>query len=73
MAELRSMAPEKVTQIRAKMGMNVTEFARECNTTRQTVHTWENGSKPPSGTATRLLELFEELHDENSAGNSEGT
>jgi DNA-binding transcriptional regulator YiaG len=69
---VRTMDAARVAEIRHKMGLNITDFARECNTSRQTVHNWENGSRIPDGTSVRLLELLESLHDERSRNDCEG-
>lgn len=69
---IRSISHERVAKIRKKLGMNVSEFARECNTSRQVIYHWESGDKKPDGSAVRMLELLEELHDER-AKHCEGT
>lgn len=66
------MTPERVISIRTKMGLGVSAFARACNCSRQTIYEWENGTKPPSGTSVRLLELLERLHD-NGCHNRESS
>ncbi len=68
----RKITPERVIEIRTKLGLSVSAFARHINCSRQTVYEWENGLKFPSGVSVRLLELLEELHD-NGCSNREGS
>lgn len=68
----RKMTPARVIEIRKKLGLNATAFARHINCSRQTIYEWENGLKFPSGVSERLLELLEELHD-NGCDNREGS
>ena len=60
----RTLSPQRVKAIRLALGMNISQFARECNTSRQVIYSWEDGTNAPSGVAARLLELFEEQHEQ---------
>lgn len=62
----RTIKPERVVSIRRASGLSVAAFARECNVSRQTVYAWESGTKPPTGTSVRLLEILEECNDRRS-------
>jgi DNA-binding transcriptional regulator YiaG len=45
------------------MGMNLSEFARYCQVTRQTVRNWEQGRTEVEGPARVLLALLGEKID----------
>lgn len=49
----------RVRQVREKLGVSQAVFARLMNVTDKTVQSWEQGVRPPSGAALRLLELAE--------------
>lgn len=55
--------PSQVTATREKMGMNLSEFARYCQVTRQTVRNWEQGRTEVEGPARVLLALLGEKID----------
>lgn len=43
----------------AKLNLNQRDFASAVNVRDKTVKAWEQGVKPPSGSALRLLEIAE--------------
>lgn len=55
--------PSSVTAVREAMGMNLSEFARYCHVTRQTVYNWERGRTEVEGPARVLLALLGEQFD----------
>jgi putative transcriptional regulator len=61
--EIPGPAPEwngsKVKRLRSETyGMSQPQFALLLNVTTSTVRAWEQGQKTPSGSASRLLEVF---------------
>lgn len=46
-----------IQTIRVSLGVSQHAFARVLNVTAATVRAWERGSRRPSGTAMRLLEI----------------
>lgn len=68
----RRITPQRIIEIRNKLGMSGSAFARHIGCSRQTIYEWENGLKLPSGMSVRLLEILEELHD-NGCNNRESS
>jgi putative transcriptional regulator len=50
---------ERVRAVRRKMLLSQRDFASVLNVSDRTVKAWEQGVKPPSGPALRLLEIAE--------------
>jgi DNA-binding transcriptional regulator YiaG len=53
-----------VRKIRERMGLSITDFAKQLHVTRQTVHAWEKKPPEPSP-ALLLLERMQKDLDEN--------
>ncbi|MCA1669556.1 MAG: helix-turn-helix domain-containing protein [Thermomicrobia bacterium] len=50
----------RVRAVRQRLALSQEMFARALNVSDQTVRAWEQGTRPPSGSSLRLLELAEE-------------
>lgn len=55
----QSYTAEDIARIRKGLGYSQTVFARVLAVSPQTVRGWEQGSRRPSGSAARLLQLLE--------------
>jgi transcriptional regulator with XRE-family HTH domain len=55
----RPWTGSRVRDLRHALHLSQTALARELNVSAQAIRSWEQDSKRPSGTATRLLDLFE--------------
>jgi putative transcriptional regulator len=62
----RDYAPEEVAALRRKLGYTQSLLAQALAVSVQTVRSWEQGSRHPSGSAARVLQLLE-LHPEQFA------
>ena len=49
----------RVTQIREEIGVSQPVFAQILGVAAATVRSWEQGKRPPGGTARRLLQVME--------------
>ena len=58
--EVRPYAPRAIAGLRRKFKLSQAAFARFINTSVQTVQSWEQGSKKPSGPALKLLHVIDE-------------
>jgi len=57
----RPMSPRQIASLRRrKLRVSQRVFARLANTAPQTVHAWEQGRARPSGSALRVLHMFDE-------------
>jgi putative transcriptional regulator len=55
------MSATQIIRLRKKkLRVSQSVFARLANTAPQTVHAWEQGRSSPSGTALRVLHLFDD-------------
>jgi putative transcriptional regulator len=59
LVEVKPMSPEKILEVRTKIGISQAVFARYLTVTTGTVAKWESGKKHPSGPALKLLDLVE--------------
>lgn len=50
---------KRIQAVRRKLKLNQRDFASALNVSDKTVKAWEQGVKPPSGSALRLLEIAE--------------
>lgn len=51
--------PDRITGLMGKLDMNEKGFALLMNVTPSTVRLWTSGAVQPSGTAMRLMQVFE--------------
>ncbi len=52
------MSPRQIAELRRNgLGVSQSIFARLLNVALQTVHAWEQGTRKPTGSALRLLNL----------------
>lgn len=51
--------PARVRKVRRATKLSQTVFAQALNVSPETVRAWEQGKKPPSGAALRLLQITE--------------
>ena len=58
-APVKHFAAEEVRQLRATLHMSQGEFAVLVNVTVATVASWEQGRRPPSAAAARLLQVVD--------------
>jgi putative transcriptional regulator len=58
-AELPTIKPAQIKQLREKNRVSQPVFARYLNTSESTVEKWETGAKKPSGMALKLLKVVE--------------
>jgi putative transcriptional regulator len=56
---LRAYSAEDVRRLRARTRASQSVFAAYLNVGKTTVAAWEQGTKKPSGTAAKLLDLVE--------------
>jgi len=57
----KPMSARRISLLRVKkLRVSQRVFARLANTAPQTVHAWEQGRTKPSGTALRVLHIFED-------------
>lgn len=56
---VKRYTPEEVRQLRARLHMSQGEFAVLVNVTMATVASWEQGRRPPSAAAARLLQVVD--------------
>lgn len=57
----KPMSPRQITRLRkGKLRVSQRVFARLANTAPQTVHAWEQGRARPSGSALRVLHIFDD-------------
>jgi putative transcriptional regulator len=57
----RPMSPRQIVRLRKrKLRVSQSVLARLANTALQTVHAWEQGRTRPSGSALRVLHLFDD-------------
>lgn len=54
-----ALSAERVRRVRSTLGVSVSDFARALNVSVATVRAWERGSRRPSASALRLLQLAE--------------
>ncbi|GMU53849.1 MAG: hypothetical protein AMXMBFR33_29950 [Candidatus Xenobia bacterium] len=52
--------PEEVRSLRERLGMGQSQFAAIFLVSVKTVQSWEQGTRSPSPTASRLLQLIED-------------
>lgn len=52
------LSPQEIRFLRSHMGWNGVQFAEEMGVTPQAVSRWENGKKPMSTTAEKLLRVY---------------
>jgi putative transcriptional regulator len=58
---LKPMSASQIIRLRKnKLRVSQSVFARLANTAPQTVHAWEQGRTSPSGSALRVLHLFDD-------------
>ena len=60
---VRSYTPQDVMGIRARLRMTQAEFAILLNVSVKTIESWEQGLRPPSAAAARLLQVVERPED----------
>lgn len=60
MENVKPYAPKAITKLRRKLKLSQAAFARFINTSIQTVQSWEQGAKKPSGTAMKLLHIIDD-------------
>ena len=54
------MTPQEIKSLRSRLGLTQEAFAKVMGVSRiATVSEWENGSRNPSGSAVKLMELLE--------------
>ena len=58
-APLRTYGKEKIKMLRANANMTQNMFAALLGVSHKTIEAWEMGTRPPSGVASRMLELLE--------------
>jgi DNA-binding transcriptional regulator YiaG len=58
--ELRKISKEKAKLIREKLGLSLTEMAKEFNVNRRTYVRWEAGDRKIEGPAVIVFEMLEE-------------
>lgn len=51
--------PQRITQLRERLGVSQTTFAHLLGTSPARVRAWEHGMQTPSGLASRILEIAE--------------
>ena len=57
----KPMSPRQIIRLRRrKLRVSQRVFARLANTAPQTVHAWEQGRSRPSGSALRVLHIFDD-------------
>jgi len=57
----KPMSARRISSLRRKkLRVSQRVFARLANTAPQTIHAWEQGRAKPSGTALRVLHIFED-------------
>jgi putative transcriptional regulator len=56
---VKRYTPEDVAALRARLKMSQGEFAVLLNVSPKTVESWEQGLRPPSAAAARLLQIVE--------------
>ena len=61
---LREYSREEIKAIRNKAGMSQRVFAAYMGVSVKTVEAWECGTRKPSGSAARLLEVLQEQETE---------
>ena len=55
------MSPQQIIALRKKkLRVSQRVFARLANTAPQTIHAWEQGRAKPSGSALRVLHIFDD-------------
>jgi DNA-binding transcriptional regulator YiaG len=60
----KPMGPKEIVRLRKrKLGVSQRVFARLANTAPQTIHAWEQGRAKPSGSALRVLHIFDDRPD----------
>jgi putative transcriptional regulator len=59
LAELATLAPTQIKNIREQAHVSQPVFARYLNTSESTVQKWESGRKQPSGMALKLLAIVQ--------------
>lgn len=58
-AEAPAYGASEVVAIRTKLRLSQTVFAQALNVSPGTVRSWEQGEKPPAGSARRLLQIVD--------------
>ncbi|MEI8012878.1 MAG: helix-turn-helix domain-containing protein [Candidatus Omnitrophota bacterium] len=58
--DVKPYTPKTIAELRKKFKLSQAAFARFINTSVQTVQSWEQGSKKPSGPALKLLHIIDE-------------
>ena len=53
---------KRLVSLRECLGLTVRDMAKEFKISHSTLSQWENGKTRISGTALRLLEMYEEKH-----------
>jgi putative transcriptional regulator len=57
----KPMSPRRIGSLRKrKLRVSQSVFARLTNAAPQTIHAWEQGRAKPSGSALRVLRIFDE-------------
>jgi putative transcriptional regulator len=57
----KPMSPRQIASLRKKkLRVSQSVFARLTNAAPQTIHAWEQGRAKPSGSALRVLHIFDE-------------
>ena len=57
--EIKEYSPEKIVTIRKKFKLSQAAMASVFNISTSTVQKWERGSKKPTGSSRKLLDLME--------------
>lgn len=55
-----SYSADRVRHLRAQLGMSRPHFSRLLNVSPRTVQSWEQGTRAPSQSAARLLQIIED-------------
>jgi DNA-binding transcriptional regulator YiaG len=63
---------DRVSALRARLGLTQVHFADEIGVRQQTVSEWETGRYAPRGASARLLSLLEERAPYDAASADEG-
>lgn len=58
-APVPDYTPARVRKVRRATKLSQTVFAQALNVSPETIRAWEQGKKPPSGAALRLLQITE--------------
>jgi DNA-binding transcriptional regulator YiaG len=55
----QAFAPDRIQEIRERMGLSQAVYARVLNASSDTVKAWEQGKRQPDGMALTLLQVAE--------------